>query len=312
MLPWIIALVAFAAWAIAWWWGLRFQNINAEKAKETAAAHEIATRGFTEAAILDSMQRHPKSAIPVRAWVDFAFDNHGAEEALRRARVAAGMFPKNPNITALLAKALVRLKQLDEAEPLLRREVKRHPDSLGLWQEWIECARQRNQPEEALARCAEARRRVPAAPIGYAGAATVLLNLRRLEEAEAMMEEGRRRLGEDWDASYWDMRASVAQQRGDPTRAAECWEKAVQAAPRMKFRYVRLSKALHDLGRGEEARPYLAAALLKFPDDPELLKEMARLPPPPAPEAPPAPGTPPAASAEPLPAGAASRTTAGA
>ena len=138
-----------------------------------------------------------------------------------------------------------------------------------------EVARERDDLPEALRIWDRIRSRFPVDPEAFRRSATALRSAGRLDEAERILREGRAHFPGDVELAVdlgW-----VAYQRGDTEAALERWAQVSREFPDHPAgpRYVAL--VFRDSGRYDEAEIVLAAAEMRFSDDPATAADHATL-----------------------------------
>ncbi len=134
-------------------------------------------------------------------------------------------------------------------------------------------ARAANQVERALALWALLRRRFPDEPEGYAAAGEYLRDAMRLDEAEAILAEGRRRCPAHEPIAV--LEAWIPHYRGDAAEAERRWSAARAAFPDCFDAYYGGGAMLTTLGRFDEADALYRDAFARFPMSSQLLGDFA-------------------------------------
>jgi tetratricopeptide (TPR) repeat protein len=208
-----------------------------------------------EGVLRDAMARFADDAgLPVEyAWLAFA--RRDWEEALRRWEDVRARFPHHTAAFTGLSHTLRELGRLDDAEEMVAAAVAAHPDDGGLMIEHASLARHKRNWPAAVARWEVVRTRYPGELGGYVGAALALRELRRLDEADALLEEAMRRF--PFDAQAFLDYGEVATRRGD-------WSTALQRLIEAQRRFpghMPIQQALHEAqSRAAGDDPDLAVA----------------------------------------------------
>lgn len=161
------------------------------------------------------------------------------ELALTTALAAMEAMPGDPRPSALVARALLRLDRLDEADAAIRAALAANPDSIPAWIETAALARRR----EDLAAARVALERLVALAPGHV-------------------------------AFHADL-ALVCERLGDTTAALAAWQSARALAPGAPPVEAGVGRCLVAAGRHAEALPHLEAALRADPTANPVLKPMA-------------------------------------
>jgi predicted Zn-dependent protease len=150
-----------------------------------------------------------------------------------------------------VARALVKLGRIEEAEQRLKEAQSRHPIAHEIAVARARLAAQTGDKEEAVLRWADSRRRFPLLPFGYQGGFRQLLEMDRQMDAEAILLAAMDRFPEEaWPRVE---HASLAHTRKDWAAASERWAVVRAGWPDRPDGYVRGAEALAALGRPEEA-----------------------------------------------------------
>jgi tetratricopeptide (TPR) repeat protein len=242
-----------------------------------AAVHLRALKRYDEAdALLLKGQEHFANEL------SFFFDYcHVAEirgdkaEILRRWELALERVPHHPVSYSRVAGVLRDLQRYDEADAILLEAQARFPDEASMLMEHPRAAEARRDWSEALTRWDRARARYPDHVPGYVGAAAALRELGRLEEADALLLEARDRFPDEPALIFEHCR--IAESGGDANEILSRWQIALDRLPDLPLGYSRVAGALRDLRRHDEADAVLSEAQAKFPDEPGMLLEFARV-----------------------------------
>jgi tetratricopeptide (TPR) repeat protein len=164
---------------------------------------------------------------------------------------------------------------LSEAETTLAEAIERFPRDLAAQIDYARLAETRRDRAEALRRWDAVRRAFPDQAAGYTGAAVLLREERRFEEAEALLAEAAERFPDD---ARLDLdRAMLAHHRRDWAEAAHRWEKVRARLPDERSGYLLGAAALREQKRFDEVQLVLSAGLERFPAEAGLHIEFALL-----------------------------------
>jgi tetratricopeptide (TPR) repeat protein len=209
-------------------------------------------------------------------WVEYArsADDRGEwEEAITRCKVIREHFPNVWWGYVGAANALDHLGRRDEARSLMEAALTRVPADADPFGAYCALAQQRQEWPEAITRWEAYRRRFPDRAIGYSAESTALREQSRFEEAEALVLEGLRRHPNDREMLASS--AFVATARKDWELALERWQTYVDRFPDQAVGYNQAGVALRELTRFAEADAVLRDALRRFPDDSEIIGNLA-------------------------------------
>jgi tetratricopeptide (TPR) repeat protein len=184
-------------------------------------------------------------------------------------------FPDPPAAFLHAAKILVQLEQAAEADELLADGQGRYPTNAAIAIEWARAAHARRDRGEAVLRCERLRMYFPDVTFGYSFAAVCLLELRRLDEAEALINAAYRRFPDHPDVLVQD--ASLAHARGQFDKAIALWER-IRADHGSPAGYISGVASFRESRRYDEAEALALIAVEKYPDDPNAWIQYALLP----------------------------------
>ena len=162
-----------------------------------------------------------------------------------------------------------------EAEALLVDAMERFPDDLAPRADHAWVAQIARDWPEALHRWAEVRQHHPEEPVGFTAGAIALRELRRFDEADALLAEA--------IARFPDRRAPLiehawlASARRDWPEAAHRWALVRERFPDASEAYLRGAQAASASWQHAEAEALLAAAMDRFPQDDSIACEHAWL-----------------------------------
>jgi tetratricopeptide (TPR) repeat protein len=169
---------------------------------------------------------------------------------------------------------LLMLRQFDEAETLALEGRKREPHEPYFAGVYARVAESRGDREEAVRRWAQVRKDFLSYPEGYAGGASNLRLLGRLDEAEALIRKGTELFARN--IPVWIEWARSADARRDWDEGIRRWDVFYQ-----RFHTVHgdlgVARDLIELGRLEDAEERLRQAQLRFPVETEISFSLAKL-----------------------------------
>ena len=161
-----------------------------------------------------------------------------------------------------------------EAEALLDEARAKLPPDLWVLHAWATLAHARRDLPVALERYNTLLQAFPNEPVGVSSLANVLIDLRRMDEAERMLVAAiAANPSFVWFAHSYALIASV---RRDWEDAARRWQTVCQKHPDHTHGYGYLCDALSYLGRWEEADTAITEAARRFPNDADIAIRWAR------------------------------------
>jgi tetratricopeptide (TPR) repeat protein len=161
------------------------------------------------------------------------------------------------------------------AEAVIAEAMVRFPDFLGAFLVWADLAMRRRDWPEATTRWAELRRRFPKDGQGYVLGAQAFKELSRYDDADRVLEEGRRILPHDpWVMATWGY---FAQHHRDTDEALRRFAEIRRNLPNHPVGYVTAAVTLRDQQRYQEAEATIASALARFPLDAGALFDWASI-----------------------------------
>jgi tetratricopeptide (TPR) repeat protein len=228
-----------------------------------------------EALLAEGRERFPNDlGIAMEsAWV--ATHRRDWAEALRRWQSVRDQFPDSPRGYTGTAMAHRELGHFDEGETILAEAVERFPQDLAACIDYARLAEARRDRPEALRRWQAVRDAFPGQTAGYTGAAALLRDERRFEEAETLLAEAAKRFPAD--ARLDIERATLAHHRRDWAEAAPRWEGVRARLPEQRSGYLHGVAVLRELKRFADAEAVLSAGLERFPSEAGLHAEFALL-----------------------------------
>jgi tetratricopeptide (TPR) repeat protein len=156
----------------------------------------------------------------------------------------------------------------DQADAVMRSAIASFPRSVSLFAKYTRMALQRGDWHGALERAQQMREGFPADPGGYEDGLKALRELRRLEEASALLKEAAAKFAEE----PWPLReaAFLAEAKDDMTAAEECWEMLCTRFSDNKDAWTQKIGFYRRCGRLEATDETLRGAIDRFPSDPNL------------------------------------------
>jgi tetratricopeptide (TPR) repeat protein len=245
----------------------------------TGAAQALRDAGRIEEAetlLREAMQRFPGEPVPPIEYAWLAHRARNWPEAARRWDEVRKHHPDQTVGFTAGAIALRELRQFDAAEALLAEALTRFPGDRGSLNEhaWLAVA-QREWPEAAR-RWALVRERFPDDPEAYLRGAQALSSMWRHEEAEALLSDAIGRFPQDGGIAA--EHAWLAYHRHLPEEAGQRFAELRCRFPALLAGYLGGARVLRDQFRLAEAEAILEEAHHRFPDQPSLLCEHARIP----------------------------------
>lgn len=227
------------------------------------ALRELRRIPEAEALLRDAIGRFPSAPGPLEEFGWLAQVSRDWPEAARRWAAVRERFPDRITGYTAGAIALRENRQHAEAEAVLKAAAARFPDDPGVAIERAWLASHRRDWGAAGALWQEVRTRFPDHPAAYTGGATALRELRRFDEAEALLLLGLQRRPEE--PSFATELAWLAQIKRDWPTAVARWAGIRERFPKDVDAYVQAARALAELWRHEEAEQLLIEAMERFP-----------------------------------------------
>jgi tetratricopeptide (TPR) repeat protein len=208
-----------------------------------------------------------------RAWL--AQRRGDLAEALQRWAEIRRTLPERPIGYIGAARSLREGGRYAEADALLTEALERFPGDPAPRAEHAWVAQVARDWPEAVRRWDETRRRHPDQPVGFTAAAVALREMRRFDEAEALLIEA--------SARFPEVRAPLVEHawlaaaRRDWAEAARRWALVRERFPEAIDGYLRGAQALSSLWQHEAAETLLTEAMERFPQDAAIACEHAWL-----------------------------------
>jgi tetratricopeptide (TPR) repeat protein len=264
--------------AIERWQGIR-QSLPDHHIGYTGAAialRDAARIAEADAVLVEAMQRFPDDTAPRTEYAWLAQIGRDWPVAIRRWEEVRQRHPDQTAGFTAGATALREARRFDEAEALLRDAVARFPGERAPLVEHAWLAAARRDWSEAARRWGVVREHFPDAVEAYLRGAHALSALWRHEEAEALLAEAMDRFPQDSDVACehgW-----IAYHRHQLDEALARFETVRQRFPDLVTGYTAGAAVLRDQFHLAEAEAMLEAAQGRFPDEPRLPYEHARIP----------------------------------
>jgi tetratricopeptide (TPR) repeat protein len=185
-------------------------------------------------------------------------------------------YPSLPAAWTEQAVALRELGALADAEELLQEAGRRFPRVPRIAEQFALVAEARGDSDEAASRWLDVRSRFPARPLGYLRGARCAKGTGAVHEALALLREAESRFPEDVGTALELARAE--QGFGDSTKAGERWSEVTRRFADEASVYAAAGRGLHELGLDAHAESILAIGIARFPRDPSVALQHARLP----------------------------------
>lgn len=225
-----------------------------------------------DAILSEAAGRMPDSNEVLSAWAWLAQTRGDWDAAARRWEVYRDRFPDQIVGYSVGSVSLVQLGRFAEADSVLQQGLTREPGHAELLGNHAWAAhRQANWPE-ALVRWQTFRDRFPDNSAGYANLGVVLRELKRYEEADAVLLDGLRRhpAHPELVGNY----AWVAYYRQDWPEALKRWTAFRDLMPDHSLGHSQLMLIMGELGRFDEIVPPAARAGGEDPSRPNLAEFM--------------------------------------
>jgi tetratricopeptide (TPR) repeat protein len=184
---WSSALAAALLWTLGVWWFRRTTRAWGRESQWHMAHSETMTWAWSEARMLEVMERFPNSAEPAIAYASFAFERKDVEETLRRYQEAIRRDPTDIRAYLYPARVLRDNGRLDEAEALLRVARQRFRSNQQVHEDLAWIAQRRNDWPEMARRWAAVRKRFPMSEVAYREGAAALRMAGCTADADALL-----------------------------------------------------------------------------------------------------------------------------
>jgi tetratricopeptide (TPR) repeat protein len=212
----------------------------------------------------EGLRRAPRDPFYADGHARVAEHRGDWDEAIRRWERVRKKFPTHSSGYVRGASCLVSAGQLDAAEALFEKAVKRFPGVALIWVQWASTAEHRGDWPEALRRWEIVGEAYQNDLIDL-GTAKALEELGQIEAAETRLRklQGRAPLVPRIVISL----ARLANQRGDKEEAVRLWADARRRFPLLPVGYREGIRQLLEMGRPADAEIILLAAIDRFPSE---------------------------------------------
>jgi tetratricopeptide (TPR) repeat protein len=258
------------------WAQARSQMPNAILESEAPLEILCDLRRFDEAEALmrERLLRFPADRFPLEGLAKIAEARGDLDLAVDRWASVRDKSPERAHGYYGRARCLFALGRHDEAEQEADAAIRKGPEQLDGWVIRGLVSDHRGDWEESIVRwkkLTETHRFTP----GHARAANAMMELGRLDEAEAYLMEPGQRFGGDLEIAL--TRARLAGRRGDNGAARERWAVVRRGHPDFQAGYSEGLPCLLALGSHDEAELVLREAAERFPLEMWPVREAARL-----------------------------------
>lgn len=195
------------------------------------------------------------------------------EEALQRWAALRAAHPSNPYGYLCASGVFVRRGAAAEADGMLQDGLAVRKGDLDILAAYARLAESRGDTGEALKRWAEVKAEHPGSPLGYTGAAKVLIQAGRLGEAEGVLSVAVRSFPDDADTMFTS--AWLALTRQDGETGLKRWRSIAERFDDSPGVRVGLANAMRQVGDAVGAETCIAEGIEKFPGDVTLATEFA-------------------------------------
>jgi tetratricopeptide (TPR) repeat protein len=196
-------------------------------------------------------------------------------EALTRWEEARSCLPDDPAGHVGAGTALQHLGRSSEADAVLTAALERFPTHAPIAVEYARVAHRQSNWPEALRRWEAVTARFPDNADGISGVGVALQLLGRFEEAESVLAAALERFQSDVQIAV--EYARVAHRQGSWPEALRRWEVVTARFPADADGISGTGAALQLLGRLDDAEALLATAVDRFPVQPQIAIEYARV-----------------------------------
>jgi tetratricopeptide (TPR) repeat protein len=217
-----------------------------------------------EALMREGQRRAPRDPYYVDGLARLAERRGDNQEAIRRWERLRKKFPGVVSGYVRGAACLEGASQLDAAEALVEKAVRRFPDELVAWIQWASAAEHRRDWPEALRRWQTAGERFRNDRIDL-GIAKALEELGLIAEAETRLRELQRRA--PLLPAIVISLARLAHLGGDKEEAVRCWADARRRLPLLPDGYREGIRLLLEMDRPADAETILLTAIDRFPTE---------------------------------------------
>lgn len=196
------------------------------------------------------------------------------DAAVKAWRILQGRAPDLAITSMTVLRSLMSLELFDMADELLVEAMGKYPGALELMELYAEVGLRRGEPEEANRRWEMVRKAAPGHVRAWIFNAVCLKDLKRYDEADALLERATSLQPEDpMAASEY---AKVADERGDVEEALRRWEQMRERQDDLTS-WVECAVRLRALGRETEAVALLEKAQWRYLSSARPSIELARM-----------------------------------
>lgn len=230
------------------------------------AAREQGQRAEAETLLADAMARFPNEIGPVLEYARTAHLAGDWTAAVERWAAVRQRDPNDPAGYVAGAMALGEIGQADQAEAVIAEALIRFPNDpeAAVQHAWL--ANRRGGWAAAVERWQALRQRFPDQVEGYCGAVQALRQLRRFDEAAAIVGEAMQRLPDRPELLI--EHAWIAHDTRDWPEATRRWEMVREQLPDHVAAYAVAAEALAGAGRFDEAEALAGEGCQRFPANP--------------------------------------------
>ena len=222
----------------------------------------------------ERLKRYPRDSFPLIALARTAEWRGDTEEALKRWTIVRDRVLDTIDGYHGCARCLMALNRLDEAEALFNAALRRGAYNLEANVCLSLISDRRKDWRTSVTRWSYTAETFGHAP-GFAGAARAMIELGRVDEADAYLEDKARLFPADLEIA--ETRAHLAKRRGDLPAACDRWNVVRAIGPTFQAGYYLGARCLFETERHVEADAVLRSAIERFPSEFWPLRDYARL-----------------------------------
>jgi tetratricopeptide (TPR) repeat protein len=217
-----------------------------------------------DALMRERQKRFPRDNFPFTALAQIAERRGDIEEALKRWIIARDRVKDTVYAYHGCARCYLALNRIDEADAQWVAALRRVPYNLDASVGRAMISDRKKDWEESLVLWGHVAETYGFGP-AYAFYGKVLIELGRLNEADAFLEEKSRLFASDLEIAV--TQSYLAQNRGDLTAACERWARVRAIGPYYQAGYSEGAHRLFEAGRHAEADAVLRSAIELFPGE---------------------------------------------